>query len=320
MINRNVCRKLSKQELQQYNGPLFYIARHEVYNATSKSTPIRIVFNSSANFRGHALNDYLAKGSDLLNNLLGLLLRFREGHYAMIGDIKKMLHSINIPLIEQMTHRFLWRDSDESKPPDEYAITAVNFGDRPSGTIAIMALHKTAELGRYISPKAAECIIKNSYMNDILESVDTEEELEKQEIDIEEILKLGSFQMKEWKKSGHGKQEIGDKEITLVSPPSKEGSTEKVLGMWWAQISDELSFKFKSSVTKGGDAPTTITKKLTKRTVLVQVNSIYDPIGLLAPCTVRAKILMRKLWASDVMLNWDDEIPEENRREWERFF
>ena len=78
MINRNVCPKLSKQELEQYNGLLFYIAHHEVYNATSKSTPIRIVFNSSANFRGHALNDYLAKGPDLLNNLLGLLLRFRE--------------------------------------------------------------------------------------------------------------------------------------------------------------------------------------------------------------------------------------------------
>ena len=34
---------------------------------------------------------------------------------------------------------------------------------------------------------------------------------------------------------------------------------------------------------------------LTKRMILSQVNSIYDPLGLAGPYIVRAKILMRKL-------------------------
>ena len=59
---------------------------------------------------------------------------------------------------------------------------------------------------------------------------------------------------------------------------------------------------------------------LTEHTILSQVNSIYDPLGLAGPYTVRAKILMRKLWTNETKLDWDDPIPEENRREWVIFF
>ena len=59
---------------------------------------------------------------------------------------------------------------------------------------------------------------------------------------------------------------------------------------------------------------------LTKRIILSQVNSIYDPLGLAGPYTVRAKILMRNLWTNETKLDWDDPIPEENRREWVIFF
>ena len=47
----------------------------------------------------------------------------------------------------------------------------------------------------------------------------------------------------------------------------------------------------------------------TKRIILSQVNSIYDPLGLAGPFTVRAKIVLRQLWAMEEKLNWDDPIP-----------
>ena len=37
-------------------------------------------------------------------------------------------------------------------------------------------------------------------------------------------------------------------------------------------------------------------QQLTKRMLLSQINSVYDPLGLAGPFTVRAKILMRHLW------------------------
>lgn len=54
----------------------------------SKSIPVGSVLNSSANYMGHALNEYWAKVARLLNSLLGILVRFRENKVALIGDIK----------------------------------------------------------------------------------------------------------------------------------------------------------------------------------------------------------------------------------------
>ena len=67
MIFRGVARKVNPKELPEYNGPIHYIAHHAVLKPESKSTPCRIVFKSSANFHGHVLNEYYAKGPDIMN-------------------------------------------------------------------------------------------------------------------------------------------------------------------------------------------------------------------------------------------------------------
>ena len=110
MIDRKVARKVSEEELARYNGPKFYLSHFAVSRPESKTSPHRIVFNSSRKYNGHCLNDYLAKGPSLLKNLLGVLLRFRRDKVGFIGDVSKMFHSIDIPLFDQMTHLYLWRD------------------------------------------------------------------------------------------------------------------------------------------------------------------------------------------------------------------
>lgn len=45
-------------------------------------------------FRGVSLNDLLYKGPDLLNQIRGVLLRFRTGLYAALSDVKKMYNSV----------------------------------------------------------------------------------------------------------------------------------------------------------------------------------------------------------------------------------
>ena len=87
MVDREVARKLTLKELKEYKGPIHYISHHEVLKPDSKSTPVRIVFNSSARYMGHALNDYWAKGPHLLNDLLGILIRFRENKISTIATV-----------------------------------------------------------------------------------------------------------------------------------------------------------------------------------------------------------------------------------------
>ena len=77
----------------------------------------------------------------------------------------------------------------------------------------------------------------------------------------------------------------------------------------WNTYGDALSYDIKGNqkVYEG---------KVTKRCILSLVNSIYDPLGLLAPFTVKAKILMRKIWGLYPKIDWDDELPINITAEW----
>ena len=88
------------------------------------------------------------------------------------------------------------------KEPEIYAITAVNMGDRPSATIAIVALKKTAERKQKELPESAKTICNNSYMDDLIDSVLNQQEATKRTREIEEILSFGNFKVKEWTRTG----------------------------------------------------------------------------------------------------------------------
>ena len=81
-----------------------------------------------------------------------------------------MYHTVKTTVLDQHTHRFLWRDRVTDRAPDTYVIQRVSFGDKPSATIVTMALRKTAEMGSEQYPDAAKILKYNTYMDDIIES------------------------------------------------------------------------------------------------------------------------------------------------------
>ena len=216
MFERNVARKLTDDEIRDYSGPVHYLPHHEVMKPDSQSTPCRIVFNSSAVFKGHVLNDYWAKGADLINSLLGVLLRFREENVPIIGDISKMYHAVGISEKDQHTHRFLWRSLDEQRKPDICVMTAVSFGDRPAGNIATAALRKSAESFSEIYPESVGMITRNAYVDDIIDSVHDEETANSRIAECNEILSHGSFKVKEWVTTSASRSDV-QKEILAKS-------------------------------------------------------------------------------------------------------
>ena len=302
MKTRGAAREVTDQELVKYVGPKFYIAHHAVFKPSSKSTPCRIVFNSSLQHLGHSLNEYLAKGPSLLNNLLGILLRFREGRFAFIGDISKMFHSIDIGLKDQMTHLYLCRDCNLELEPKTFAMTVVNMGDRPSATIAQVALRKTAHEFSESHPTAANIIRDNSYMDDILNSVNSTQEIKEQINDIETILASRGFKLKEWICSNM------DQNVKILMN-TNPADAENALGVKWTTENDCLMFPLDTSLPS---------YTVTKRNVLSNINKVFDPIGLLAPFTVKLKIMMRKLWSNVPKIEWDDQVPQILRTEWQQ--
>ena len=79
---------------------------HDIQNP-NKPGKLRAVFDGAAYFTNSCLNDHLISRLDLLNNLVGILLRFREGKYAAVSDIEHMFHQINVRPEDQDALRFL---------------------------------------------------------------------------------------------------------------------------------------------------------------------------------------------------------------------
>ena len=56
---------------------------------------------------------------------------------------------------------------------------------------------------------------------------------------------------------------------------------------------------------------------LTKRMILSAVNG-SNPLGLLIPIVIKAKIMLKKLWCEKV--DWDDPVSAERVEGWTKFF
>ena len=332
MVERGVARKLTSNEIKEWSGPTFYISHLAVSNPKSTSTPVRIVFNSSQTHNGISLNSCLAKGPDnYLNNILGLLLKWRENRIAMVADIKKMFHSIHLQELEAHCHRYLWRDMDPTKAPEVYMIQRVNMGDKPASAIATEALRMTALLQEEKYPEAAELIINSSYMDDLIDSVKSFEAATELAQQVDKVLKYGGFFIKCWQfsfqESAHDSAGLQLTSSQLKTTTSKETA---VLGVNWVPEEDTITFHVSINFSKKShgihDEPNlerdrlamSMPGNLSRRMVLQQVMAIYDPLGIISPFLLKAKILLRETW--ELKLGWDEPLPDRIRASWIQFF
>lgn len=81
----------------------------------------------------------------------------------------------------------------------------------------------------------------------------------------------------------------------------------KTLGLTWIPTTDQLCVK----VCLGE------TKRITKRTVISDLARLFDPLGILAPIVVTAKIFIQELWK--LKLEWDEALPAELHTRWLTF-
>ena len=83
------------------------------------------------------------KGPDLLNNLVGVLTRFRMGRYAVMSNIEQMFHQILVENKDRDVLRFLWRDN-YIYPIEDYRMNVHLFGKVNSPCIANRTIRKIA--------------------------------------------------------------------------------------------------------------------------------------------------------------------------------
>nr|XP_054773990.1 uncharacterized protein LOC129282079 [Lytechinus pictus] len=256
----------------------------------------------------------ITKGPDLLNDLLGVLLRFRMNEVGFCGDISKMYHRVSIPERDMNVHRYLWRDMETDKKPDVYIMKVVTFGDKPAPAMAQLALRMTAEAAEARYPKAAQVLKESVYMDDICDSVRDVGEAEQLTSEIDQVLLEGGFKVKGWTSNEALRGESKKEGKTKILEAALE---DKVLGIAWDNQQDMFFYKLKDTVSSFPNDGKEESSVLTKRKILSRIARIFDPIGFAAPFLVRAKIGMQQLWQRGY--DWDELLPPDLQEWWVTF-
>ena len=103
------------------SGKVWYLPQFGVYHPPKKPTEIRVVFDSSTKYSDMSLNKELLPGPDLMNSLLGVLIRFRREATAIMCDIEQILHSFHVDPNHRDFLCFLWfEDNKPGNPITEY--------------------------------------------------------------------------------------------------------------------------------------------------------------------------------------------------------
>ena len=167
--------RVPSSELKRTDGRLWSLPHHSVVNP-HKPDKTRVVFDCAATYKGTSLNSQVLQGPDLANNLVGVLMRFRENPVALMADIEAMFLQIKVCPGDVDALRFLWfPGNDVRQEPVECRMLVHLFGGVWSPSCANFALRKTAEdHSSEFEEEVISTVEKNFYVDDCLKSVETE--------------------------------------------------------------------------------------------------------------------------------------------------
>jgi len=288
------------------DSPVYYLPHHGVLRENSSSTKLRVVFNGSyPSSSGVALNDLLHSGAKLQTNIFDVLLKFRSYQFVFSSDITKMYRQILVHPIDRNLQRIFWLDSNGQPCP--YQLTTVTYGLNCAPFLALRVLQQLISDEGHRFPKAVASLSEGRYVDDIFGGADSVEEAQEVMTQLTQLCMAGGFPLQKWNSNCPAL-------LNSLLPPSNhvptvdlDSSRTRVLGLSWQPQSDILNFVLLPPKVRG----------ITKRSVLSEIAQLYDPLGLIAPVVVRAKIFIQELWLAKV--DWDTPLSLELQNRWITF-
>ena len=115
-------------------------------------------------------------GPKLLQDLFNVLIRFRRNPVGIACDIKEMYLQIEVKEQDRSHFRLLWRDLDPNREPDVFEFNRVVFGKNSAPMESQFVAQENARLNQDRYPLAAETVLKSTYMDDSIDSLENDEE------------------------------------------------------------------------------------------------------------------------------------------------
>ncbi|GFR06901.1 integrase_H2C2 domain-containing protein [Trichonephila clavata] len=230
-------------------------------------------------------------------------IRFKKYVVAFSSDIKKIFRQIKVQEHQQDFLRILWRPSPEEDIVS-YRLKTVTYGTKPAPYLATRCLLQLAHEGKNKYPLATPVIENSTYILSGADDITTAKEIKRQLIG---LMKEGCFHFYKW--SANSEELLKDmptenKEFLF----NENDELVKTLGLSWRPREDAFMYQMNLQ-----EVPVTITK----RTVLSFISKLYDPLGLLQPIIIKAKMMIQKIWL--LKIDWGQNLPRQEIENFQRY-
>ena len=292
----------------------YYLPHKAVVKKSAETTKLRIVYDASAKEQScqPSINECLNPGPPLQNRLWEILVRARFFPVLLTGDIEKAFLQVRIKAEERDALRFFW-ESPGSGKLSVYRFTRALFGLTCSPFLLGGVINEHLKLWQDKYPELVREIRDNLYVDDLITGGENVESVAAKRSQAVEVFEDATFKLHKWHSSdltleNHNQSSpANEDEMTYAKEQLGSGKCDtKLLGLPWNKIEDTLSIV------------TSPRKNIaTKREALSELAKIYDPLGLVSPTTLIAKILYREM--CEAKLPWDGELCEAMKRRWEEW-
>lgn len=287
--------------------PHCYLPHHAVFKPDSTSTKLRVVFDATAaTTNGRGLNALLLTGPRLQETLSSILMRWRRHQIAISADVEKMYRQIWVTPAHQDYQRIVWRETT-GEPVQHYRLKTVTYGTASAPYMAVKTMQKLAEDEKDAFPRAAEVVCNDFYVDDCLSGADTLVDAITLKEELLALMQAGGMKLLKWSSNSRDLlRTLPDDHIECRAPLEfDDDDSIKALGIRWYPAADEFRYKVHVPAAKS---------TTTKREMLSEISRLFDPLGLLSPILITAKIQVQKLWLTG--LGWDEDLPDEVSSTW----
>lgn len=150
-----------------------------------------------------------------------------------------------------------------------------------------------------------EAIINDFYVDDFLTGANSTKKAITKRDQITTILNSGQFTLSKWS-TNHPRLVKNLPQISSLQNIIIDKNAEaRIFGLQWN--SSEDSFRFANNIKL-------TPSKSTKRTMLSEIFQLFNPLGLLGPVILIAKLLIQELWQTQI--DWDSSIATNIHTRW----
>ncbi|XP_047998158.1 uncharacterized protein LOC125235603 [Leguminivora glycinivorella] len=288
----------------QVDHPVHYLPFHMVQQKGKRG---RLVYDASAKLKNEkSLNECLYRGPNMLEDLTGLLLKFRIGKIAVTADVEKAFLQVGLQKEDRDVTRFLWvKDLDKELAEDnivQYRFCRVTFGVISSPfLLAATIRYHISRTNKSLLPVIAD----KCYVDNLVTSVQSREEALKLYAQTRNSFNELGMNIRDWMSN--------DKEFMDKIPKQERAKPEsemKILGLVWNLENDTLRLNLNNDTFESE----TVDRGITKKGVLRMLARLYDPCGFVSPLVLPGKLLFQEICTRK--FKWDEILPEDLLTSW----